>query len=370
MFFDEIPKLKIGEHEARIPMVLGGMAVGISLSRLASAMAIEGGIGVIAATGIGLYEPDFVWNNAESNMRALRKQIRQAREKTSEILGVNIMVAVSDFDNLVRTSVEEGADVLFMGAGLPLKMTDAITMDQLRYGKTKMAPIVSSGRATRIIFEYWKRNFNHIPDAVVVEGPLAGGHLGFKVHQIDDENYRLEKLLPDVIEVVDKYRQEFGKHIPVIAAGGIYSGEDMYKIMKQGIDGVQMASRFIATHECDASLAFKEAVVKCKKEDIMIIESPVGMPGRAIKNKFLENMKAGEMVPFYCPWKCLKGCEYEESPFCIALALTNAEKGNFDLGFAFVGANAYKVDKIISVKELIETIKTEYNQAAANTDDA
>jgi len=134
MFFDEIPKLKIGEHEARIPMVLGGMAVGISLSRLASAMAIEGGIGVIAATGIGLYEPDFVWNNAESNMRALRKQIRQAREKTSEILGVNIMVAVSDFDNLVRTSVEEGADVLFMGAGLPLKMTDAITMDQLRYG--------------------------------------------------------------------------------------------------------------------------------------------------------------------------------------------------------------------------------------------
>ncbi len=348
----EMPKLKIGEIEAKIPIIQGGMSVGISLSGLSSAVANEGGIGVIGAAGIGMLEPDFKKNFREANKRALRKEIRKAREMTDGIIGVNIMVALSDFDDLLIVAIEEGADLVFLGAGLPLKIP--------KDGLGKVVPIVSSGRAASIIFRYWSIRYGRVPDAVVVEGPLAGGHLGFKKEQIDNPKYKLEKLLLDVIEVVRKFEKKFQKKISVIAAGGIFTGGDIYSYLQMGADGVQMGTRFVATNECDASIKFKEAYIRAKKEDIIIIDSPVGLPGRAIRNKFLDDVSSGIKKPFTCPWHCLKTCNFKHSPYCIALALTNAKKGNLEDGFAFSGANAYRIDKIVSVKELIETLKEEY----------
>jgi NAD(P)H-dependent flavin oxidoreductase YrpB (nitropropane dioxygenase family) len=199
---------------------------------------------------------------------------------------------------------------------------------------------------------------------VVVEGPLAGGHLGFKKEHIDDPDYTLEKILPEVITVVKPYEEQFNKNIPVIAAGGIFTGADIHKFMQLGAQGVQMGTRFVATYECDAFMEFKEAYLNCKKEDIVIIDSPVGLPGRAIRDNFLERISSGVKEAFKCNWKCLKSCDFKNVPYCIALALTNAKKGDLENGFAFAGANAYRVDKIISVKELIETLIEEYTAVA------
>lgn len=360
----KMPVLKIGDLTADIPIVQGGMSVGISLANLASAVANEGGIGVIGAAGIGMLEPDFRSNFEEANKRALKREIRKAKKKTNGIIGVNVMVALSDFSNLVRVAVEESADLIFAGAGLPLKSLKTI-MNTTKEVKTKFVPIVSSSRAAELIFNYWAKHYNEVPDAVVVEGPLAGGHLGFAKKQINDKKYGLEKILPEVISTVRSFAKRFNKDIPVIAAGGIYTGADIHKFMQLGADGVQMATRFVGTDECDASDEFKEAYIKCKKEDIIIIDSPVGLPGRAIRNKFLEDVALGKKQPFACTYKCLKTCDYKKVLYCIALALTNAKKGFLENGFAFSGANAWKVNKIVSVKELFDSLIKEYQEAAA-----
>lgn len=363
MNLDKMPKLRIGALEAQIPIVQGGMGVGISLSNLSSAVANAGGIGVIATPGIGQFEPDYDTNAREANKRALGKEIRKAKAQTDGLIGVNVMVALSNFDDLVQCSVDEGVNVLFLGAGLPLALPESLPLDSLGELPTKFAPIVSSGRAAKLVFRAWQKRYNHVPDAVVVEGPLAGGHLGFRKEQIDDPDYTLEKLLPDVIAVVKPYEEQFGKKIPVIAAGGIFTGADIHKFLELGAQGVQMATRFVATHECDAYIEFKEAFLNCKKEDIVLIDSPVGLPGRAIQGKFFERIAAGVKETFKCSWKCLRSCNFRNVPYCIALALTSAKVGNLDGGFAFAGANAYRVDKIISVKELVETLTKEYEAA-------
>ncbi len=365
MDFKKIPKLRVGDLEANIPIVQGGMGVGISLSGLVSAVANEGGIGVISAAGIGMLEPDFKSNFKKANKRALRREVRKAREMTTGIIGVNILVVLTDYYDLLQVAVDEGADLVFLGAGLPLKIPNTLLPNGLRKAAVKVVPIVSSARAAKLIFQYWGKNYNHVPDAVVVEGPLAGGHLGFKKEQINNPDYALEKILPEVISVIKPYEQYFNKSIPIIAAGGVYTGADIHKFMQLGAQGVQMATRFVATHECDASIKFKEAYVKCKREDITIIDSPVRLPGRAIRNRFLEDMSSGKKRPFKCPWMCLKTCALESAPYCICAALTNAKKGQLEKGFAFAGANAYRVDTIISVGELIETLVTEYKNAAS-----
>ncbi len=362
MNFKKIPKLKIGKLEAKIPIIQGGMAVGISLSGLASAVASSGGIGVIGTAGIGMLEPDAVNNFTEANKRALRKVIRKTKKMTKGIIGVNIMVALSDFYDMVKIAVEEKADLVFLGAGLPLKGLEMLVPDKLKKIKTKVVPIISSSRAAKIIFQYWKKNYKYVPDAVVVEGPLAGGHLGFKKEQINNPDFTLEKILPEVISVIKPYEDEFDKNIPVIAAGGIYTGADIYKYIKLGAQGVQMATRFVVTHECDASIKFKKTYLKCQKDDLMIIDSPVGLPGRAVKNKFLEEVSSGVRKPFKCPWRCLKTCNFKKAPYCIALALTNAQQGKLEDGFAFAGSNAYRADKIISVKELMANLSEEYEE--------
>jgi NAD(P)H-dependent flavin oxidoreductase YrpB (nitropropane dioxygenase family) len=336
------------------------MGIGISLSGLASAVANEGGIGIIATAGIGMSEPDFYTDYLEANLRALRKEIRRARELSKGILGVNIMVALTNFADLVKTAIEEKIDIIFSGAGLPLNLPQYITEGI----KTKIVPIVSSGRAASIIAKKWTEKYNYVPDAIVVEGPKAGGHLGFKAEMLSDPEHSLEKLIPEVIEAVKPFEKQYGKSIPVIAAGGIYTGADILKFFQLGAAGVQMATRFVTTYECDASDKFKQTYIDSKKEDMVIIKSPVGLPGRAIKNVFIDEVSEGKKKPFKCPYHCLKTCDYKNSPYCITLALINAKKGNLGHGFAFAGENAYRAEKIVSVKELVKTIIEEYKAAA------
>jgi nitronate monooxygenase len=367
MELGKLPVLKIGDLVVEKPIIQGGMGVGISLSGLAAAVANEGGIGVISSVGIGLLEDQYEKKHREANQTALIKQIRKARKLTSGVLGLNIMVAISDFDDLLKIAFDEEIDIVFLGAGLPLKLPKNMTIDELKNAKTKVGVIVSSGRAAQLIFQVWQKNFNHVPDLVVVEGPLAGGHLGFKKEQIDDPAFALEILVPDVLAVVEKFERVFKKRIPVIAAGGIFTGEDIHQFLELGAQGVQMATRFVATYECDASAEFKQAYLDCKKEDLTIIASPVGLPGRAIQSRFLQEVSAGERKPFKCPWKCLKTCDFRTSPYCIAQALTNAQKGNLAEGFTFAGANAYRVNTIISVKELFRLLEQEYAEVCGES---
>ncbi len=364
MSLKKMPALRIGDWEVDIPIIQGGMGVGISLSGLTSAVANAGGIGVIATAGIGQFEPDWDTNSKKADKRALQKEIRKTKARTNGIIGVNVMVALSDFDDLVQCSVEEQVNVLFLGAGLPIRLPETLPLDKLGELPTKFVPIVSSAKAAKLIFRSWAKQFNHIPDAVVVEGPLAGGHLGFKKEHIDNPDYALEKILPEVIAAIKPFEKQFVKSVPVIAAGGIYTGADIHKFMQLGARGVQMGTRFVATHECDASQKFKDTYLNCKKEDIIIIDSPVGLPGRAIRDEFLERVSSGIKESFKCSWQCLKSCDFKNVSYCIALALTNAKKGDLENGFAFAGANTYRVDKIISVKELIETLVGEYMAVA------
>ncbi len=357
VFGMKMPPLKIGDSAARVPIIQGGMGVGISLSGLASAVANEGGIGVIAANAIGMLEPDYYSNGKEANKRALRNQIRKARQLSRGIIGVNIMVAINDFHDLLQVSIEEKIDIVFLGAGLPLK---GIPVKELREAGVKVVPIVSSARATALIFRYWQKNYHTIPDAVVVEGPKAGGHLGFKENQIHDPQFALEHLVPAVAAEIENFEKQTGKSIPVIAAGGIFNGADIYKFFKLGASGVQMATRFVATHECDADEKFKKTYIDCKEEDIKIIKSPVGLPGRAIRNNFLEEVDSGKRKVFRCPWQCLDHCAAENAQYCISIALNNARKGKLSHGYAFAGANVHRVKSIVPVKELLMQLKEEY----------
>lgn len=355
----DFPQLKIGDLVAKLPIIQGGMGVGISLSGLASAVAKEGGIGVIAAAMIGMGEPDIGSNYREANIRALQRELRKAREKTDGILGVNIMVALTNFSDMVKTSIKEGADIIFAGAGLPLDLPGYIKDG----AKTKLVPIVSSARAASIICKKWMSKFDYLPDAFVVEGPKAGGHLGFKPEQLDDPEFSLEVTVPQVIAAVREFEEKSGKHIPVIAAGGVYDGADINKFLLMGAAGVQMGTRFVATHECDADQKFKETYVNAKEEDIQIIKSPVGLPGRAVMGSFLQDVKNGLKKPFKCPFHCISSCDYTKSPYCIGLALVNAKKGLLKHGFAFAGKNAYRVESIVSVKELINSLRSSYLEA-------
>ena len=355
----ELKELKIGGLSIKVPIIQGGMGVGISLSGLASAVANEGGVGVISPVGLGFLYKDFSNDYLINSLHGLKEEIRKAREKSKGVIGVNIMVALSDYADLVKTSIQEGIDIIFSGAGLPLDLPKYLTEG----AKTKLVPIVSSARAAELICKKWKANFNYLPDAFVVEGPKAGGHLGFKVNQLENEDFALEKIVPEVVEVVNIIGKENNKEIPVIAAGGIYSGEDILAILEKGASGVQMGTRFVTTYECDASDGFKQAYINARKEDIKVIKSPVGMPGRAISSQFIDEAEAGLRRPKKCPVNCIKTCDIEKTPYCIIASLVSALKGNFKNGYAFAGANVWKNDKIVSVKELFSSIYDEFSNA-------
>ncbi len=356
------PPLTIGDVTSRLPIIQGGMGVGISMAGLATAVAKAGGIGVLAAVLIGLNEKDFASNPQEATYRALAKQVREVKETVPDgIVGVNIMVALQDYETMVKTAAEAGADLIISGAGLPLKLPGMIPDGC----NTKLIPIVSSGRAAKILCKRWQAHFDRFPDAIVVEGPKAGGHLGFHAEDLEKPEMQIENLVPEVIEAVKPFREKYDVPIPVIAAGGIYTGEDIYNFIKMGAAGVQMGTRFVATHECDASDRFKQAYLDASKEDISIIKSPVGMPGRALKGKFLKKIDSGKKIPKKCVYKCIATCHYPETPYCISMSLVNAQRGNLDAGFVFCGENVWRVNKIVSVQELIDELVEGYKKAAA-----
>ncbi|MEG1905553.1 MAG: nitronate monooxygenase [Bacteroidales bacterium] len=350
--------LRIGNLLANLPIVQGGMGVGISLSGLASAVAKEGGVGVISSAGLGLLYRNHSKDYNEASIFGLKEELRKAREKARGVIGINVMVAMSNFADMVKTAIAEKADIIFSGAGLPLDLPSFLQKDSV----TKLAPIVSSARAIKILCEKWKNTYDYLPDAVVVEGPKAGGHLGYKAEQLDDERFSLEEILPQVVKEVRYFEERYGKKIPVIAAGGIYTGEDIHRMMELGASGVQMGTRFVTTDECDASVAFKQTYIDATEADIEIIKSPVGMPGRAIFNSFIDRVKSGITQPKSCPFNCIKTCDISKSPYCIMLALYQAFKGNLNQGYAFAGANAWRAKKIQSVKDLVDSLRTEYEE--------
>lgn len=354
---------RIGDLTIPVPIIQGGMGIGISLSGLASAVANMGGVGVISTVGIGFIDGKTGTNFKVRHIDAIRREIRKARELTAGILGVNIMSVITNFSDMVRTSIEEGIDIIFSGAGLPLDLPKYLSEGI----KTKLVPIVSSGRAAAILIQKWKQNYNYIPDAFVVEGPKAGGHLGFKEDALQNESNSLENLVAEVLEVTDEANEKYGKEIPVIAAGGIHTGTDMLRIIDRGAAAVQLGTRFVATEECDASPEFKKAFITAREEDIQIIRSPVGMPGRTIYNNFLRETSEGKRKPASCKYNCIRSCNPKTTPYCIADALLSAYHGNLENGFAFTGSNAGRIYQITTVREVFSELEKEYRQAKMET---
>lgn len=351
----KIKNLQIGDLRIKYPIVQGGMGVGVSLSRLAGNVSLNGGLGVISGVEIGFEEPDFMTNKIEANLRALARHIKEAKRiSEGRPIGLNLMVAINNFDEYVKAAVKEKVDIIFSGAGLPLSLPKFVSGS-----KTKIAPIVSSARSAEIILRSWDKKFGRTADAIVVEGPLAGGHLGFSENDLKNENVSLETILKDVLTAIRPYMEKYKTNIPVIAAGGIYSGKQIAKLLSLGAEGVQLGSKFVTTEECDADEAFKMAYVNAKEEDLRIIKSPVGMPGRAINGPFLELVQSGKVKAPLCQTNCLRPCVPEKAPYCIANALINAGRGNLRAGFAFAGANAYRENRISTVKEVIDALMAE-----------
>lgn len=354
--------LNIGDLRVKKPIVQGGMGVAVSLSGLASAVANAGGIGVISAAAIGMTDPGYKKRFHEANKRALQNEIRKAKSLTKGVLGVNIMMALTDHEELIKVAVEEKIDVIFIGAGLPLKIPALLEKAGLGGHQTKLVPKVSSAKAASTIFRYWAAKYNFVPDAVVVEGPMAGGHLGFTKEYLAEKMVPLRKLVEETVEAIEPFEKTFGKSIPIIAGGGVNSGKDMYEIMQAGAKAVKIGTRFVTTHECDASIEYKESYLTANKDDIVIIDSPVGLPGRVVKNDFVQQIMDGEAKPFKCPWKCLSRCDYREAPFCIAQALYNSATGKMEEGFAFAGSKAYMATEINSVADVMDDLEAGYNR--------
>jgi nitronate monooxygenase len=357
-----MPSLAIGPFKSRLPIVQGGMGGGLSLSRLASAVIENGGIGVITSVGVGLDEFDFSSDGLGAERRALRNEILKVKSRGLSPLGVNIMVAYSSSNELMEIAVEAGADILFLGAGLALKLPETVVKAWACH-RVALAPIISSARAFSTICGAWHRRFNRMPDAIVVEGPLAGGHLGFKLEQINDPSFSLESILKQILSTLKGVHDSSGNPIPVIAAGGVYTGWDIAKLLSLGASGVQMATRFVVTEECEAAPEFKAAYLAARLEDVVIIQSPLGLPGRAIRNIFLDKVLQRSPKKIRCHWHCLSTCPGEVAPFCLGNALINAKKGRLDEGFSFAGANVHRINRLTNVNELIGELCDGYDLA-------
>ena len=350
---DKMEPLIIGNLSASIPVIQGGMGVGVSLSRLAGAVAKEGGIGIISTAQIGYREMEFQKHPIETNLRVIGEEIRKAKELSDGgIIGVNIMVATREYEKYVMAALEAGADLIISGAGLPM------TLPELAKGyPCKIAPIVSSMKSADVICKYWLKKYNRLPDLVVIEGPKAGGHLGFSNDYLDHiEEYDYDIEVKKIIEKVKFYANESKTQIPVVVAGGIYSREDMEHYLSLGANGVQIATRFVTTYECDAQEAFKQAYIDAKKEDIVIIKSPVGMPARAINNAFVKRTYEGKIPHGKCSL-CVSTCNPLETPYCITQALISAVAGNTQDAILFCGSSAYRAEKMEHVHDIMNEFK-------------
>jgi nitronate monooxygenase len=354
----KIPKLRIGNLTADVPIIQGGMGVRVSLSSLAAAVAEEGAIGTISSIGLGDVEASKTEYERMSR-EALEWEIRKARRMTEGPLAINFMGVLSNVDDLIETAVREGIRLIVYGAGLPAKLPALITDPDVN-----LIPIVSSSRVAEFILRSWNKRYARTADALILEGPLAGGHLGFSEEQLQDpERYSLEKLLPELLETIKPFEDKFSRKIPVITGGGIYTGSDIARMLSLGASGVQMATRFVCTKECGVSQEFKQSYLDAREEDIVIIKSPVGMPGRAINNKFLKDLAEKGKLKIKCPYRCLTACKVDSANYCIAQALVNSYFGNVDEGLIFCGQNAHRIEKIVTVKELIAELMAELQTA-------
>lgn len=348
--------IKLGNKQSKYPIIQGGMGVGVSMHNLAGTVSKEGGIGIISTADIGYLEEDFTKNPMKANLRAIGKEIKKAREIAGKdkILGVNVMVALKNYAEIVKECVKQKIDLIISGAGIPKELPE-----YTKGSETKIAPIVSSLRCCKLIVNHWMKKYNYVPDMIVIEGPEAGGHLGFKREDLEENvKPKLEDITVDVVDYIKGVEKETGKNIPVIAAGGIWDSKDIKKFLSLGASGVQMATRFVATNECDASKEFKEAYIQAKEEDIKIIKSPVGMPGRAINNNFIKKMENEKCKIERC-YQCIKTCDVANTPYCITKALVNAVKGKIDSGLVFCGSNVSKIKEIVSVHDLMQELVCE-----------
>lgn len=367
----EIKPLKLGEREARLPLIQGGMGVGISLGGLAGAVAREGGVGIISTAQIGFREPDFDRDSLGANLRAVKKELDRARAIAPEgVIGFNIMVASRCYEEYVKATVAAGADIIISGAGLPMDLPKAVAEAAREAGRETepaLASIVSTEKAARVVLRYWDKKYKRMPDLLVVEGPLAGGHLGFTREQLDqfvepgqaaseEISPAYEEEIRAIFKTVLSFEEKYETRIPVALAGGIDNRERARKAFDLGADAIQVASRFVTTEECDADIRYKEAYIRAGKEDIVIVKSPVGMPGRAIRNRFMERVMGGEKIPHSPCHRCLHTCNPAEIPYCITDALVSAAKGDVENALLFCGAGAWKADRIETVREVIQSL--------------
>jgi nitronate monooxygenase len=357
----QFQSIKIGKHEIQYPIIQGGMGVGISWDRLAGNVSKEGGLGVVSAVGTGYYQ-DKKFSKKNVKDRPVDAENFYSKEALSEIIknskeiadgkpiGVNILYAMSEYGRVVKDACEAGADIIITGAGLPTNMPEFTT----EFPDVALVPIVSSGKALKIICKRWKR-YNKLPDAVIVEGPLSGGHQGFNYEQCHEEKYQLENIVPEVVEEAKNWGD-----FPVIAAGGIWDKSDIEAIMEKGAHGVQMGTRFIGTHECDASDTLKQVVIEAKEDDIELLKSPVGYPARGVRTNLINlvDKKEGPSISCIsnCVFPCKRGEEAKEVGYCIADRLSDAYLGDRELGLFFTGSNGYKLNELISVKELMNKL--------------
>ena len=357
----QLPSLTIRDITIPLPIIQGGMGVQISTAPLASAVANCGGAGTLASVGLGYGMEENETDFLAASRKGLIQEIRQTKQMTDGVIGVNIMVALNNFVDLVRTTVKEGVDFIASGAGLPLRLPEYTEGSSI-----KLLPIVSSARAAHIIMKTWKKRYGILPDGIIVEGPLAGGHLGFKRQELGDgKKDMLEAIVSKVLKTVDDITKGLRQTIPVIAAGGIFDGKDIAKFIRMGAQGVQMGTRFVATHECPISDEFKELYVNAGEDDVTIIDSPVGMPGRAIMTKLIEVVRDNGKIPFKCNYVCLKTCNPKKVPYCIAKALFNAVSGLLDKAVVFAGQNVARVKEIVYVKALMDELVSETLEALA-----
>lgn len=352
--------LSIAGRTLTVPILQGGMGVGVSLGGLAGAVAACGGMGCISTADTGYREPDFSTNPVEANRRALAKEIQKAKQLANGMgmVAVNAMVATQNYADAVRTAVEAGADAIVSGAGLPLELPGLVGAADIA-----LAPIVSSGRAAKLILRRWAKAFGRTADFVVIEGCKAGGHLGFSEEELLSGTCQtLDEILPEVLAEVKPYEEQFSHHIPVFVAGGIYTGEDIAHYTAKGASGAQLATRFITTEECDASETYKQTLLHAKAEDVRIIHSPVGMPGRALNTPLVQKLADGmRFPPKHCA-RCLKSCDPAKVPYCITHALIEAVKGNVEEGLFFCGANVGRLDRMYSVRELIDELMDDWRK--------
>lgn len=348
--------LVIDKLIAKVPVIQGGMGIGISLANLAGAVGREGGIGILSTAQIGYREEIFEKSPMRANMDAIKKQFDKAKEiAKGGLIGFNIMAATFQYDRYVKRCVEVGADVIISGAGLPVNLPELVAGSE-----TKIAPIVSSNKATKVLLGLWKKRYNATADFIVIEGPKAGGHLGFKAETLKESIETMDQEIVKIIETVKLFEEEFNRKIPVVFAGGVFNRSDIDHYLSLGCAGVQMATRFVVTEECDAPDAFKDSYISAEEDDITIIKSPVGMPGRAIKNHFTERIQH-EQIPIEKCRSCLsyKHCDRETIPYCISETLLNAVTKDPQHALVFAGANAYRLKEKTTVKAIFEELTAE-----------